>query len=49
MAIFSEKAPAKGPRASLNKRLLFLFTLLKNGQVNFIVQISKFPSQNTDY
>ena len=51
---FSEKAP--GP---LSTKDCFLFkfltlqftllTLLKNSQVNFIVQIFKFPSQNTDY
>ena len=54
--LFSEKAQAA---ASLNKPLTFVqtFSLFKpvpspfwkNGLVNFIVQLSKNPSQSTDY
>ena len=34
---------------TLQFTLFTLFTLLKNGQVNFIVQLSTFFSQNTEY
>ena len=51
-AIFKE-GPGQRPKDCFLFRFLplqfTLFTLLKNSQVNFIVQISKFPSQNTDY
>ena len=58
LLLFRE-GPGQRPQGLSQQRTVFcsdfltlqftLFTLLKNGQVNFIVQLSKFPSQNSDY